>query len=999
LTASRFVSELPRETRINLSIGLPLRNQDQLDALIADLTDPTSPRYRQYLTPTQFAAQFGPTQQDYQAVIDFAEAHHLQVTATHPNRTVLSVSGSAPDIEAAFNLHLNLYQHPTRGQFFAADSEPTLPPNVLIQDISGLDNFALPQPMDLHVSPLTPGNPQLVALTTGSGPNGLFLGTDYRNAYAPGVTLTGSGQTIGLLEFDGFYAGDATKNFAAANLPPVPISATLLDGFTGAPGKNNIEVILDVMMAAYMAPGAAGIVVYEGTLPNDILNRMATDGFPQLSSSWTFNGLNATTENIFKQFQAQGQSFFQASGDSGAYTNGIYTPADDPSLTIVGGTNLTTSGPGGAWLSESAWSDSGGGVSTKYPIPTWQVGLNLGAKGGSNTMRNIPDVAMIGAVQNYLICNNGVPVEIGGTSAAAPLWAGFLALANQQAIANGAATIGFLNTNLYNIGNSGNYANDFHDILSGSNGAFRALAGYDLTTGWGSPTGQPLINALTNVAPLPYFSIVAGAASLTLTRPGTADTTITITPYNGFTSPVTYTITGLPSGVTATINQSSSSSSSTLVFTASSTAKPGTYNVFITGTSISSKGITDIGLVIPSPTFTLASSVPAISLNTGQYATATITATPINSFAGVITYSTTGLPQGVTARFSPVLGSVATPTTLTITVPANATGGIYTVNVIGTSGPLVVSTPITLTIIKPTFSLTAADPALTLTAGSTVTTTISATAINGFDGNITFSAVNLPGGVTAAFSPASAPAGTPTTLTLTAAPTSPASTVTIAVIGASGFIAVDTPIAITVIVPGFTLAASASTVNITSKPSNAAVNITSTAINGLTGPIAYTAVGMPAGVTATFSPTPADVGTTTTLTLTVSTTAAAGTYTVTVKGTSGVATATTNISLIISAPSFSLDFSPSSIIIQRGNYADTVLTVTPLGTFTGTVSLSASGLPTGMTLSTLTASSTSDTFKFSTTNTISTGTYTILMTGTSPNTTAQTATLTVTVTN
>ena len=122
---------------------------------------------------------------------------------------------------------------------------------------------------------------------------------------------------------------------------------------------------------------------------------------------------------------AQGQSFFQASGDSGAYKGAIMPPADDPNVTVVGGTSLTTTGAGGAWQSETTWPGSGGGISTTWPIPSYQQTAAMTAAGGSGSMRNIPDVALVAAAQIFLICNNGQWMEVGGTSAAAPLWAGF----------------------------------------------------------------------------------------------------------------------------------------------------------------------------------------------------------------------------------------------------------------------------------------------------------------------------------------------------------------------------------------------------------------------------------------------------------------------------------------------------------------------------------------------------------------------------------------------
>src|SRR5947209_18725049 len=161
-------------------------------------------------------------------------------------------------------------------------------------------------------------------------------------------------------------------------------------------------------MCASMAPGLSAIIVYEGQSGNDILNRMATDNLAkQLSASWTF-GIDATTEQIFQQFAAQGQSYFNASGDSDAYSGTISTPSDDPFVISVGGTTLTT-GSGASYSSERVWNrggnvGTGGGISTTYAIPSWQQGVNMSANSGSLTKRNIPDVAMI--ADNVLVIYN-----------------------------------------------------------------------------------------------------------------------------------------------------------------------------------------------------------------------------------------------------------------------------------------------------------------------------------------------------------------------------------------------------------------------------------------------------------------------------------------------------------------------------------------------------------------------------------------------------------------
>jgi uncharacterized repeat protein (TIGR03803 family) len=518
------VDRLDGSTRLNLAIGLPLRNPGKLAGLLRDLYDPASPRFHQYLTASQFAEQFGPTEQDYQAVTRFARAHGLTVTGTHPNRTLLDVNGAVADIEKALHLHMRVYRHPTEARtFYAPDAEPSPDLDAPVSSISGLDNFILPHPMNLKAATFnTDADTNATAYVTGSGPGGYFIGGDFRAAYAPGVALTGSGQSVGLFELDGYFPSDITDYEILARLPSVALTNILLDGFSGTPGQENIEVALDIDMAICMAPGLFQVMVYEGSVPNDVLNRMATDDqAKQLSSSWSFP-VNSNTEQIFMQFAAQGQSMFQASGDSGAYSGTIPSPSDDPYITVVGGTSLTTSGPGGAWASETAWFGSGGGISVTYPIPVWQQGVSMTANHGSTTMRNIPDVSCLADVLIWLIAYDGDQGAIGGSSASTPLWAGFTALANQQAAASGRPSIGFINPALYAIGQGSGYASAFHDITTGNNtnggspANFFAVPGYDLCTGWGSPTGSNLINAMApsdalSITPATNW-IVSGAA-------------------------------------------------------------------------------------------------------------------------------------------------------------------------------------------------------------------------------------------------------------------------------------------------------------------------------------------------------------------------------------------------------------------------------------------------------------------------------------------------------
>jgi len=521
-------------TNLNLAIGLPLRNREALTNLLEQINDPASTNYHKYLTPAQFNDKFAPSAADYQAVADFAQQHGLKVVGTHGNRMLLDVRGLSSDIERTFQVNFKTYQHPTESrQFFATDVEPTVPAGLPVLDISGLNNYSFPHTHLLYKA-VTPGS-NAVAKTSGkaspnagSGPVGTYMGNDFRNAYIPGSPLLGSGQTIALVEFDGYYLSDIQAYEVQAGRTNIPLQNILIDGFSGTPTTidGNSEVSLDIEMLVAMAPALARINVYEGSpfsfTPNDVINRIATDDSAnQISTSWTWSGgPSATADQIYQQFILQGQSYFQCSSDFDAYVAGTVddpnyfgTPADSPYVTSVGGTTLTMTPGGAARVSETVWNwdveygpiydgiGSSGGISTYYKIPSWQTNVNMTACQGSTTHRNFPDVALT-ADNIYVIYFGGLEGSFGGTSAATPLWAAFASLINQQETNNNHAPIGFINPALYAIANSTNYTNCFNDITTGSNtwsaspNLFIAVTNYDLCTGLGTPNGTNLINAL-----------------------------------------------------------------------------------------------------------------------------------------------------------------------------------------------------------------------------------------------------------------------------------------------------------------------------------------------------------------------------------------------------------------------------------------------------------------------------------------------------------------------
>jgi uncharacterized repeat protein (TIGR01451 family) len=550
---------LSADTNLDLAIGLPLRNRDVLTNLLRQIYDPSSTNYHRYLSPDEFTAQFGPTEQDYQSVVDFARSNGLAVTRTYSNRMVLDVRGKSGDVQNAFHVTLRVYRHPTQARdFYAPDTEPSVPSALPVQDIGGLDSYRQPHPQYQFKKSGASSNVQSQA-ATGSGPSGNYIGDDFRKAYVPGTTLNGSGQTIALVQFDGYLASDISAYETLAGRTNVPLQNVLIDGFNGAPTGNGgeVEVSLDIEMSISMAPALAKVILYEGNPynfnPNDVLNAIATDNSArQISCSWGWSGgPSATTDQIFQQMALQGQTFYDAVGDSDAFTagansvNGVdnpftfNTPSDSPYITQVGGTTLTMNGAGVSYGSETVWNwdvrygsaydgeGSSGGISSYYSIPSWQTNINMTANGGSATFRNTPDVALT-ADDVLVIADGGVEYpQVGGTSCAAPLWAGFTALVNQQATNNGNSSVGFINPSLYAIASGANYTNCFHDITTGNNewsaspNLFSAVTGYDLCTGLGTPNGTNLINALTTAAisntithisppPPPYGTNLAG---------------------------------------------------------------------------------------------------------------------------------------------------------------------------------------------------------------------------------------------------------------------------------------------------------------------------------------------------------------------------------------------------------------------------------------------------------------------------------------------------------
>lgn len=547
---------------LQMSIGLALRNQGQLSALLQSLYNPSSPNYHRFLTPAGFAQQFGPTADQRQAVIDYLTQQGFTITQTYP--TLIDFKGPVSLAERVFGVTINTYLGPDGRVFYSNATHPTFPTYLAsyVTSISGLDNadqFSHP-PLPAQNAPMLrprAGSNCPAAGQGGGGGGGGIFGGGSQVAYIPSqfaraynydglhnAGLQGEGQTVGVFELDGYSQSDIQAYTQCFGGGSVPIQNVVLDGFNGQPGAGAIEVELDVEVILSMAPHLAKMIVYEAPNTtqgyNDEFARIVQDHTPVISVSWGDCEKNIGQQEVnqenqfFQQAAAQGQTILVAAGDSGSSScfqlmGGGYDfslnaddPAAQPFVTGVGGTNLTLNSDN-SYQSETVWNSGffggagGGGISQFWKRPSWQTGPGVNNPQYSNSMRETPDVSLDAdpATGYPIYCTAGSScsssggifgggtsggwLTVGGTSAAAPMWAAMVALANEQAAKAGKGTLGFLNPALYKIGSGSHYGSDFHDITPPSNssapsnndegfngGAYPVTQGYDMATGWGT---------------------------------------------------------------------------------------------------------------------------------------------------------------------------------------------------------------------------------------------------------------------------------------------------------------------------------------------------------------------------------------------------------------------------------------------------------------------------------------------------------------------------------
>jgi subtilase family serine protease len=705
---------LPSNQVLQLDLVLQLSDAAGLDSFLKDLYDPTSPSYRHFLTPQEFTARFGPTQEQYDAVVRFAKTYGFQVVGGSRDGMDVQVKGNVAAIETAFHVNMRIYQHPTENRsFYGPDSEPTVDLPFDLWHISGLDNDSLPHPLFVNQNDFAKAHgvaPEAVVshATTGSGPSASFLGRDMRTAYYGSGSMTGTGQSLGLLEYYGTDLADLQTYFANTGQPDLSgvVSLVSTDGTSTAclkkSGCDDTEQTLDMTQALGMAPGLSSVVVYVGSTDTAMISAMTTHNpLPAtIGCSWGWTPVDPTSlDPYFEKMAAQGQNFFVASGDSSTWTTRNYPwPAEDANVVTVGGTDLVTASAGGAWSSETAWVDSGGGIGPNdIAIPAWQklAGVINSTNKGSTTYRNGPDVSA-NANFSFYVCADQTSCtanSYGGTSFAAPMWAAYLALVNQQLAQNSQPSIGFINPTIYAQNVSGGslsaaYTANFHDIASGTSGSHTAVQGYDLVTGWGSPNSG-LFAALTGAVATSGFSLAASPLSIVQGASGTS--TVTSTPFGGYADSITLSLSGLPSGVTVGYgtNPIGPSGSSVLTFTAAANAATGTATVTVTGTgndgTIQTATVSLTVTVAPS-NFSIAANPTSLSITRGNSGSSTIATTVTQGSVSSIALSASGQGKGTTISFSPSSIAGTGTSTMKVTVSRTATTGTFNIVVKGTGG-------------------------------------------------------------------------------------------------------------------------------------------------------------------------------------------------------------------------------------------------------------------------------------------------------------------------
>ncbi len=628
---ARFGQALPASRRLRLTIALRPRDPAALSAFATAVSTPGSRQYGHYLTVSRFARRFGATSSQLAAVAASMRAGGLRVGAPTANHLTIPVSGTVAQVQRAFSVTEAQVRLPGGRVAFANDRAPQLAAGIApsIQAILGLDDVVRQRPQALtRVRPaahrVAAARPHAVgsgpapcsaASSAAATPRG-YTADEIAGAYGMGSyypSNEGAGQTVALVEFEAYDPNDIAT-YQACYQTSTAVTNVNVDGGPGAFNGDDGEATLDIDQIIGLAP-KANVAVYQAPDTDTqaaVLNAIASrDVAKVVSSSWggceSQTGLSVidAEATALQEMAAQGQSFFISSGDSGStmcYQTSpsdtglsVIDPGSQPFATGVGGTFLGNPDGSlpidGSYAGEGVWNDggadalgdqasgTGGGVSPVWPMPSYQSGAaaGLGVVQANSSRacagqlcRQVPDVsADADPNSGYVVFAEGAWQIAGGTSASAPLWAAFTALANASAACRG-FTLGFENPALYAIAGTA-YAANFHDVTRPSpfptannpatndtwsdspdnannpSDLYPVLPGYDMATGLGSPIANVLGNSLCALrAPVYTVSVVRPGNQLAV-KGHALSLAVHATDSGG--AALTYSATGLPAGL------------------------------------------------------------------------------------------------------------------------------------------------------------------------------------------------------------------------------------------------------------------------------------------------------------------------------------------------------------------------------------------------------------------------------------------------------------------
>ena len=520
LKGAKLGGKIDPNERIEVTVRVRARQAVAASPEAASLID-TPPRERQHLSREEFAAKFGADPADLDRIEEFAHQCGLAVVSRDAAQRTVRLTGPVKAMEHAFAVKLKAAVR-NKVKFRHRSGPISVPKDVapLIEGVFGLDNRPVVRP-HFHFRPLPKGRQPRAT------PVRAFTAVEVAKLYDFPSNVDGNGQCIAVLEFGGGYRQtDLTEYFTKLGVEPPTVTAVSVDGghnqSTGDPNGPDGEVMLDIEVTGAVAPNAKIVVYFAPNADDgfiDALRAAVHDSVRKpsvVSLSWGGPERDSTQQSlndydaVCQEAALMGVTICCSAGDHGTDDTAkpskqatVDFPASSPHVLACGGTHLEASN--GAISKEVVWNThdgwaTGGGVSEVFQLPPWQAGANIpkSVNPGGKQGRGVPDVAGdADGATGYVIRVDGQEGAAGGTSAVAPLWAGLIALINQAM----GKPVGFLNPLLYR---SPNNKNCFHDVVEGDNGAFpssrkyQAREGWDACTGWGSPNGVQLAQALSS---------------------------------------------------------------------------------------------------------------------------------------------------------------------------------------------------------------------------------------------------------------------------------------------------------------------------------------------------------------------------------------------------------------------------------------------------------------------------------------------------------------------